>query len=74
MALHDAVAVLEAVVAGHPGDHRDAGAVACDFGPARGMLVPDRRPDAAGSPVEVALDADPGRVLAEILARVRRLG
>ena len=34
--------------------------VACDFGPARGMLVPDRRPDAVGPPVEVARGRRPG--------------
>ena len=72
-ALHDAVAMLEAV---SPGTLRTTPmpvSVACDFGPARGMLVPDRRPDAVGPPVDVAVDADLGRVLAEILARVRRL-
>ena len=74
VAVHDAVAVLEAIA---PGTLRATSmpvSVACDFGPARGMLVPDQRPDAAGPRVEVALEADFGRVLAEILARVRRLG
>ena len=73
VALHDAVAVLEAVSPGVLRTTPMPVAVACDFGPARGMLVPDRRPDAAGPPVDVAVDADLGRVLAEILARVRRL-
>lgn len=74
VALHDAVAMLEAV---SPGTLRTTPmpiSVACDFGPARGMLVPDRRPGADGPPVDVATDADLGRVLAEILARLRRLG
>ena len=48
VALHDAVAVLEAVSPGTLGTTPMPVSVACDFGPARGMLVPDRRPDAAG--------------------------
>jgi pyrimidine-specific ribonucleoside hydrolase len=72
-ALHDAVAMLEAVSPGALQTTPMPVSVACDFGPARGMLVPDRRPGALGPPVDVAVDADLGRVLAEILARVRRL-
>lgn len=74
VALHDAVAVLEAVAPGTLQTTSMPVSVACDFGPARGMLVPDQRPGASGPPVEVALEADLGRVLAEILTRVRRLG
>jgi pyrimidine-specific ribonucleoside hydrolase len=74
VALHDAVAVLEAIVPGTLRCTPMPVSVACDLGPARGMLVPDQRPDAVGPRVDVALDADLGRVLAEILARVRRLG
>jgi pyrimidine-specific ribonucleoside hydrolase len=72
-ALHDAVATLEAVSPDTLQTTPMPVSVACDFGPARGMLVPDRRPEAVGPPVDVAVDADLGRVLAEILARVRRL-
>jgi pyrimidine-specific ribonucleoside hydrolase len=74
VALHDAVAVLEAIV---PGILRTVPLpirVACDLGPARGATVPDRRPGALGPPVHVALDADTGAVLTEVLDRLRRLG
>lgn len=74
VALHDAVAVLEAVV---PGTLRTVPMpvrVACDLGPARGATIPDRRLAATGVPVEVALDADVDAVLAAVLTRVRRLG
>lgn len=69
VAVHDAVAVLEAIV---PGTLRTTAipmAVACDLGPARGATVgvPD------GPPVAVALDADPDAVLAEILRRLTSL-
>lgn len=72
VALHDAVAVLEAV---QPGTLRSTAMpirVACDLGPARGATV--AVPDDPGPPVHVALDADPDAVLAEILARLRELG
>ncbi|MDN5751389.1 MAG: nucleoside hydrolase [Pseudonocardia sp.] len=74
VALHDAVAVLEAIV---PGTLRSTPLplrVACDLGPARGATVPDRRPGAGGPPVQVALDADVDAVLAEVLQRLHRLG
>lgn len=70
VALHDALAMLEALV---PGSLRTTPLpmrVACDLGPARGATVPDRRPDAEGPPVAVALDADVDEVLAQILARL----
>jgi pyrimidine-specific ribonucleoside hydrolase len=72
VAVHDAVAVLEAVL---PGTLRTTGkpvAVACDLGPARGATV--GMPEGSGPPVQVALDADTDKVLAEILERLRRLG
>lgn len=68
VALHDAVAVLEAIV---PGTLRTVPmplAVACDLGPARGATVRV----AAGPTVDVALDADPTAVLAETLRRLTR--
>ncbi|MFC5996634.1 nucleoside hydrolase [Pseudonocardia hispaniensis] len=70
VALHDALAVLEAVV---PGTLRTTGLplrVACDLGPARGVVVADRRPAAPGPQVHVALDADIPAVLSEILTRL----
>jgi pyrimidine-specific ribonucleoside hydrolase len=70
--VHDAVAVLEAVL---PGTLRTTAmpmAVACDLGPARGATV--GIPGGPGPQVQVALDADTDKVLAEILERLRRLG
>jgi inosine-uridine nucleoside N-ribohydrolase len=72
VAVHDAVAVLEAVL---PGTLRTTAmpiAVACDLGPARGATV--GMPGGGGPQVQVALDADTDKVLAEILERLRRLG
>jgi pyrimidine-specific ribonucleoside hydrolase len=74
VALHDAVAVLEAVRPGTLATTPMSAQVACDQGPARGMLVLDRHPGRDAATIDVAQDADPSRVLAEILARVRRLG
>jgi pyrimidine-specific ribonucleoside hydrolase len=71
VAVHDAVAVLEAVL---PGTLRTTAmplAVACDLGPARGATVAMR--GEPGPQVHVALDADVDAVLTEILARLRRL-
>jgi pyrimidine-specific ribonucleoside hydrolase len=72
VALHDAVAVLEATVPGTLATKAMPMQVACDLGPARGATV--AVPGADGAPVHVALDADPNPVLAEILARLLRLG
>lgn len=72
VALHDPVAVLEAI---RPGTLRTTPLpirVECGLGPARGATVPDRRPDADGPAVHVALEADTAAVLAEILVRLRR--
>lgn len=70
VALHDAVAVLEAIA---PGSLRTTPLplrVECGLGPARGVTVADRTPHAPGPPVHVALDADIDAVLAEILLRL----
>lgn len=74
VALHDAVAVLEAVVPGALETTPLPVQVACDFGPARGAVLADRRPDAPGPLVRVALEADVDAVLAEVLTRLRRMG
>jgi pyrimidine-specific ribonucleoside hydrolase len=72
VAVHDAVAVLEAVLPGTLRTTPRPVAVACDLGPARGATV--GMPDGSGPSVQVALDADTDKVLAEILERLRRLG
>ncbi len=72
VAVHDAVAVLEAVLPGTLRTTPKPVAVACDLGPARGATV--GMPGGSGPPVQVALDADTDKVLAEILERLRRLG
>jgi pyrimidine-specific ribonucleoside hydrolase len=72
VAVHDAVAVLEAVLPGTLRTTPRPVAVACDLGPARGATVGMR--DGSGPQVQVALDADTDKVLAEILERLRRLG
>ncbi|WP_300010641.1 nucleoside hydrolase [Pseudonocardia sp.] len=74
VALHDAVAVLEAVLPGTLRTTPMAVRVACDLGPARGATVPARRPAPEGPPVQVAHDADMDAVLAGVLERVGRLG
>jgi inosine-uridine nucleoside N-ribohydrolase len=71
VAVHDAVAVLEAVLPGTLRTTPTPMAVACDLGPARGATV--GMPAGSGTPVQVALDADTDKVLAEILERLRRL-
>jgi pyrimidine-specific ribonucleoside hydrolase len=72
VAVHDAVAVLEAVLPGTLSTTAMPIAVACDLGPARGATVGMRV--GSGPQVQVALDADTDKVLAEILERLRRLG
>lgn len=71
VALHDAVALLEAIQPGTLDTTPGPLHVACDLGPARGATV--RVPDTDGPPVEVALEADAGAVLAAILQRLGRL-
>ncbi|MGQ0573120.1 MAG: nucleoside hydrolase [Pseudonocardia sp.] len=69
VALHDAVAVLEAVAPGTLVTAPMALAVACDLGPARGATVPVT----SGPAVDVAVGFDaagPDGVLAEILRRL----
>ncbi|OZM81832.1 nucleoside hydrolase [Pseudonocardia sp. MH-G8] len=71
VAVHDAVAVLEAVL---PGTLRTTAMpieVACDLGPARGATV--AMPLGPGPSVQVALEADTDAVLTEILERLSRL-
>ena len=70
VAVHDAVAVLEAIVPGTLTTTAMPIEVACDLGPARGATVPVH---GEGAAVQVALDADPDAVLGEILDRLRRL-
>lgn len=66
VAVHDAVAVLEAIRPGTLPTTPMHIEVACDLGPARGATVPTD-----GEPlVSVATDVDPDAVLAEILARL----
>jgi pyrimidine-specific ribonucleoside hydrolase len=70
VAVHDAVAVLEAIRPGTLTTTPMRVDVACDLGPARGATVPS-----GGEPtVAVATDVDPDAVLAEILRRLRTLG
>ncbi|MCX6467004.1 MAG: nucleoside hydrolase [Pseudonocardiales bacterium] len=69
VALHDAVAVLEAIVPGSLATSAMPVAVACDLGPARGATVPVPQ----GAPVAVAVDADLDTVLGEVLTRIGRL-
>jgi pyrimidine-specific ribonucleoside hydrolase len=70
VAVHDAVAVLEAIVPGTLKTKPMPLEVACDLGPARGATVAVQ---GEGVPVHVALDANHGAVLGEILERLRRL-
>jgi pyrimidine-specific ribonucleoside hydrolase len=74
VALHDALAVLEAI---RPGTLRTTPMpvrVACDLGPARGVTITDPwRWTAPGAQVQVALDADTDAALTEILHRLQTL-
>jgi len=70
VAVHDAVAVLEAVLPGTLRTTPHPLQVACDLGPARGATVPG----GPGPAVAVALDADTEAVLAAILERLSTLG
>lgn len=74
VAIHDALAVLEAIRPGTLRSIRVPIRVACDLGPARGATVPDRRPEAPGPLVTVATDCDVDAVLDELLRRLRALG
>lgn len=73
VAVHDAVAVLEAIAPGTLTGTRLRVDVACDLGPARGATVPTRV-DADEQGIEVATGVDPDAVLAEILTRLNALG
>ncbi len=72
--LHDSLAVLEAAVPGTLHTTALPLEVVCDHGPARGVLLADRRSSADGRLVDVALDADVDAVSATILQRLRTLG
>lgn len=70
VAVHDAIAILEAVM---PGTLRTTPLpveVACDHGPARGALIADRFGAATGRTVDIALDADLPALHAELLRRL----
>lgn len=71
--LHDSLAVLEAAAPGTLHTTALPLEVVCDRGPARGLILADRRSDAAGHRVDVALDADVAAVSATILRRLRAL-
>ena len=68
--LHDAVAMLEAIVPGTLRTTPLSLEVVCDHGPARGSVIADRRSASTGRLVDVALDADLDAVRAEILRRL----
>lgn len=76
VAVHDAVAVLEAAVPGSLLTEDLPLQVVCDQGPARGLVLPDRRRAPHGPRVAVATApaAGPGPLVDEILDRVTRLG
>ncbi len=71
VALHDALAVLEAVRPGVLQTKPTPVRVACELGAGRGTTLAE--PDAPGPRVGVALDAETGVVLADILERLRGL-
>jgi inosine-uridine nucleoside N-ribohydrolase len=68
--VHDALAVLEAVVPGTLQTTPLPLEVACDHGPARGALIADRFGMGTGRTVDVALDADLTAIRAELLRRL----
>jgi pyrimidine-specific ribonucleoside hydrolase len=72
--LHDALAVLEAVVPGTLGTTPLPLRVVTGAGPGRGVVLVDDSPDhrADGAPrVRVAVDVEPAAVLDEVLRRLR---
>lgn len=70
VALHDAVAVLEAAVPGTLHTTPLPLEVACDHGPARGAVIADRFGTGTGRTVDVALDADLPALRTELLRRL----
>ncbi|MBW4716543.1 nucleoside hydrolase [Saccharothrix obliqua] len=74
MALHDAVAVAEAVRPGLLEVRRHPVDVECAFGPGRGGLLVDERLEHQGSGVDIAVDADLDGLRAFILDRLSALG
>jgi pyrimidine-specific ribonucleoside hydrolase len=73
VALHDAVAVLEAAVPGTLSTTPLSLQVACDVGPARGATVVQLSPAGSGRAVAVARDTDIPALHATILERLGRL-
>ncbi|CCH34498.1 nucleoside hydrolase [Actinosynnema sp. NPDC047251] len=75
MALHDAVAVAEAVRPGILATRRFPVDVECAFGPGRGGLLVDERLEHADRPgIDVAVDADLDGLRGFVLDRLRALG
>lgn len=74
VALHDPLAVLEAILPGTLRTTPHQLGVSCDLGPARGATVPFRNPGGHSPVVHVALDGDTGRAATEILHRLCTLG
>lgn len=70
--MHDAVALLEAIVPGTLHTTPLPLDVICDHGPARGLTLADRRPTTPARPIDVALDADVDHVRTEVLSRLTR--
>jgi len=68
--IHDAIAILEAVI---PGTLRTTPLpveVACDHGPARGALIANRFAATTGHTINIALDADLPTIQATLLHRL----
>ena len=70
VAVHDALAILEAVAPGTLRTTPFPVEVACDHGPARGALIADRFGAGTGRTVDIALDADLPAVHTELLRRL----
>jgi pyrimidine-specific ribonucleoside hydrolase len=68
--VHDAIAILEALVPGTLPTTPLPVEVACDHGPARGALIADRYGAGTGRTVDIALDADLPAIHAELLRRL----
>ena len=70
MAMHDAIAVAEAVRPGVLATTRYPLEVDCTFGPGRGATIVDQRVRAVGKAVDIALDTDLDALLAFVLTRL----
>lgn len=71
--LHDSLAVLEAAVPGTLQTTAVPLEVVCDHGPARGVVLADRRRGDGRRTVDIAVDADPDAVHEAILHRLQTL-